>query len=82
MKMDPMKPRYVRFWNFDYRCVCGHAGIVDEQTPHTVFDPDTGRFTCPVCWETHLLMVTMTPVEPSGETPSSATGDRDGSDRT
>lgn len=53
--------QFSQIYSFEYRCECGHTGVVDERTNRTVFDPTTARFTCPNCWETVLLLLTLTP---------------------
>lgn len=58
---DPDKPLFGQINAFEYQCECGHAGVVDERTDRSVFDPTTGRFTCPECLETRLLLLTVSP---------------------
>lgn len=55
-------PLFVELIAFEYECPeCGHRGCVNEQTKSKAFDPATGRFTCPNCWETGLVQLLLTP---------------------
>lgn len=66
VKVSPLpRPVYGKILAFDYRCPsCGRGGVVDENTERSIFDSTTGRFTCPKCLWTVVLVLTLTP-EPS-----------------
>ncbi len=75
-KRDDSKPLYGRVFAFHFRCECGHEEEVDERTDAKVFDSSTGRFTCPNCWETGLLLLTLRPVQTDADAETSSTKHR------